>query len=96
MALPLRYGDPPQEKDCTDLGSVKADLAVMVAAPDSGGYGLVGFEGGLKKPEWAVVRQIISQIRGNYDLPVKVKIDQVGKLLLGQEGWVVEREEGAF
>lgn len=96
MVLPLRYGDPPQEKDCTDLGSVKADLAVMVAAPDSGGYGLVGFEEGLKKPLWAVSREVISQIRGRYELPVRVHVDHVGTLLLGEDGWVLELEEGIF
>lgn len=91
MVLPLRYGDPPELKECTDVGSIKVPTYITNSSDQHGNQiGLYEMYGD-KLPDWAVARHAIVVLR-EYGMPVTVKIENFGRIVYAPEGWeVVER-----
>lgn len=85
--LPLRYGDPPAVEDCVDIGTVESPK-VISNDPNSEYKGDISKYDtyGARIPEWSRVRYALRKIR-NKELPVTFRIDGIGRIIVGEEGW---------
>lgn len=86
----LRYGEPPLEEDCEDVGEVIVPLKLtMPSTPElqqreKSTLNLVG--GDLSK--WARTRIAVRKLE-KHNKNVKTRITGLGTLLVGREGWEV-------
>lgn len=90
QSVELRYGDPPERDKCKDYGTLNVpdtlelSLDAEVQQAEIGIIDLVGS----RLPPWARARYVVRHLTAK-GLPGRVKVQGLGEVLVGEEGWVV-------
>lgn len=92
MTLPIRYGEPPSEKDCVEVGTVQVPTTFSnEPGTEGGGLGEIGFRGiyGSPIPPHRVALKAIAIAKTRGELPMSIKVPDLGTILVGTDGWEV-------
>lgn len=92
QSVELRYGDPPPESDCTDYGSLTVPRTLELEVSDielqQRELSLSDLFGSKLTP-WARARYAVRRVEKK-GVPGKVRVDGLGTVIVGKEGWVVK------
>lgn len=90
----LKYGDPPNEKDCTDNGELVVPSTLEISLDAETQQREIGIMDlfGTKLSPWSRARFAVRKLEqkgGNQ----KVRVKGLGTVIVGHEGWEVKQTE---